>query len=396
MKHTKLFLNIAIFSLFAIAQADWSMYHGNAQRNGYTTVVGPASPKLKWKFYVGGPILASPVIGPDGTIYLGATLDETTPKSFYTIWAVKPDGTLKWKYPVGWLDHDKTPNFTVAVSPSGVVYAGGVRAFYALDSSGNLLWKYDTKNMVMQTPVIAPDGTVYVTLDGKLTAFTPGGVVKWQQEISDPRQAGGPSLSPDGNTIYANGALGSQSKLYAFNTDGTLKWSVVLNQYFWPLAPPAVGNDGTIYIVDNYPRAFNPDGTLKWVNSSLYGGNGYASMTVDPNGNAYYARQTLVWKFNSSGTVVWQKQITQDSFSFGDAMNAILMDGAGNLFMGLGTGKRSAIQVEKRLWVLKSTNGAEVGKYTLPEIAYVSSPALANDGTLYIGCLDGNLYAFGP
>jgi outer membrane protein assembly factor BamB len=242
--------------------------------------------------------------------------------------------------------------------------------------------------------VIAPDGTVLVGLDGKLTAFTGGGTVLWQRTIMDPRLSGGPSLSNDGSVAYAIAAFeGPGSELHAYSVpDGKLLWSFFLDQFFWPLAPPTVGPDGTIYTATTGIDAVLPNGALRWHREPTFGINSFGSIAVDPQSNLYYTAYVYIWKLNANGDTVWQKTITEDGSSLGSSFSSILVDGAGHLFLGFGTGKRWALGFEKKLWIL-GNNGAILKKVALDHATYTSSPALADDGTLYIGTLAGTLYA---
>ncbi|MCD6239765.1 MAG: PQQ-binding-like beta-propeller repeat protein, partial [Thermotogae bacterium] len=48
---------------------------------------------LKWKYKTGYWVYSSPVIGEDGTVYVGC--DD------HYLYAIRPDGILKWKYKTG-------------------------------------------------------------------------------------------------------------------------------------------------------------------------------------------------------------------------------------------------------------------------------------------------------
>jgi hypothetical protein len=58
----------------------------------------------------------------------------------------------------------------------------------------------------------------------------------------------------------------------------------------------------------------------------------------------------------------------------------------------LGNGKRSNIACERKLLVL-SPAGTLASSFTFADIPGTSSPAIGPDGTLYLGTLDGGLYA---
>src|SRR5688500_2254904 len=67
------------------------MSMGGPRHTGRSITAGPpAEPSRRWIHRTGARIFASPVLGPDGTVYVGS-LD----RSFH---AIAPDGTLRWRY----------------------------------------------------------------------------------------------------------------------------------------------------------------------------------------------------------------------------------------------------------------------------------------------------------
>ncbi|MFO0981217.1 MAG: PQQ-binding-like beta-propeller repeat protein [Planctomycetota bacterium] len=374
--------------------AGWSTFHGNPQRSGWTPAHGPTAPVEQWRLDLKGPILTSPVLGSDGTVYLGSTLIESL-RTQYCIVAIASDGAIKWRHPVGFIDHDLPTQSTVAVGPGDVVYGGGMRGFYAINQDGTLRWSHPSSSIVIQSPVVAPNGTVLVGIDGNLTAFSASGAVLWQHRIMEPQLSGGPSLSNDGATVYAISAFyGGSSELHAYSVaTGTQLWTYPIDQYFWPLAPPTVGPDGTVYTASTGIDAVAPNGTQKWYREPTWGINGPAAIAVDAASNLYYAASVYIWKIDRNGNTLWEKTITEDGFRLGSSFSSILVDGVGNLFLGFGTGKRWALDFEKKLWVLDN-NGSIKKKVALDQATYTCSPSLADDGTLYLGTLGGTLYAW--
>jgi len=78
-------------------------------------------------------LCSSPAIGADGTIYVGSW--------DYNLYAVKPDGTLRWKFAAG------NPVFSSpAISADGTIFFGSSndRHLYAVNSDGTLKWKFTT------------------------------------------------------------------------------------------------------------------------------------------------------------------------------------------------------------------------------------------------------------
>lgn len=136
---------------------DGTIYVGS--RNGYIYAVNPNG-TLKWRYQTGGRVISSPAIGTDGTIYVGSRDDY--------IYALNANGTLKWKYTVGSYV-DASP----AVGANGTIYVGSSGGrIYVLNPNGTLRWEYQTGDAVYSSPTIAADGTIYVgSSDGYLYAI---------------------------------------------------------------------------------------------------------------------------------------------------------------------------------------------------------------------------------
>jgi outer membrane protein assembly factor BamB len=133
---------------------------------------------LKWTFNWGtyaSALLALPTVGPDGVIYLpcfGAN---------DTLLAINPDGTLKWYYRPG---TQYSMGFSsVAIDKNGIIYFGVHDGYYffAINPDGTLRWKYRMTNNIDSSPVIGPDGVIYVGCDDFfLYALNPDGTLKWK------------------------------------------------------------------------------------------------------------------------------------------------------------------------------------------------------------------------
>ena len=248
---------------------------------------------LVWRYINGheGDVKTSPVIGPDGTIYVGFIQNFDGPGTLAAIYPGLPPcpsafpcspggvgGTLKWSYPPG--------NFVTTSSPaldSGVVYFGDVVGWlHAVQANtGDLLWKLKIGNNISASPVIVPPGEphagrIYVGSTNGLSAVNPN------TGALDPTFAAGtptpgtfttngmvdqtPALAADG-TIYAGSKSGQLKTFYAINPDGIQKW------VFGPVQTPAdngafavVSADGTIYVaIGKTVYALRPDnGMVLW------------------------------------------------------------------------------------------------------------------------------------
>ncbi len=86
-------------------------------------------------------------------------------------------------------------------------------------------WKYTLETEVLGSPAIGSDGTVYIGTyngpdkDGYFYAFNPDGTLKWTYHTYG--IVGTPAIGSDG-AIYVGAYLGV---LYAFNPNGTVKWT---------------------------------------------------------------------------------------------------------------------------------------------------------------------------
>ncbi|GEM_PF-6379044 len=95
------------------------------------------------------------------------------------------------------------------------------------------------------------------------------GIVKWEKDGLDHYfRSNIPVLGADGTIYLRSKGWSGNNYLYAFNSDGSVKWTYELgyedSQQYRGVAP-AISKDGTIYVGNgNYLFALNPDGTLKW------------------------------------------------------------------------------------------------------------------------------------
>ena len=113
-------------------------------------------------------IVSSPAIGADGTIYVGSWDSN--------LYAINPNGTLKWSYATGY-GIDSSP----AIGADGTIYVGSVdHNLYAINPNGTLKWSYTMGSYINSSPAIGADGTIYVgSVDTKLYAINPNGTLKW-------------------------------------------------------------------------------------------------------------------------------------------------------------------------------------------------------------------------
>ena len=322
---------------------------------------------LKWTFTTElFGILASPTISSDGTIYIGG--------GYNYLYAIYPNGTEKWKYQTGFTIYSAP-----AIGEDGAIYFGSSDGnFYALNSDGILRWKYPTGD-IYSSPAMATDGTIYTasSTGGGLFALNPNGTLKWMYPCGN--SIGSPAIYQD--IVYIDCA-GWIYALYANN--GTKLWNTDIGN----LGSPAIGDDGTIYTAtsDCYLFAIAPNGTIKW--KSPIGTGCRHIPTIGSDGTIYIASDAL-YAINPDGTRKWSYSPGYELYATSTSQ-AVSADGT--VYYGWSDSEANNGHIEA-----VNPDGTEQWREHLDCMLLWSSPAIGNDGTVYIGmetASGGVLYAF--
>ena len=364
-----------------LADTPWSMYQHDLNHTGLSPYTGPDTNATKWTYSVGG-YSSPPVIGADGTLYVGRGI---TGFGGGYLCAINPNGTLKWEYGE---TSGPLSDCGAAVGSDGTVYTGNCQysgmpyGFCAINPNGTRKWKCQMGDSSSYSrPAIGSDGTIYIGCDDDhLYAIKPDGTLKWKFLTGhDVRSS--PAIGSDG-TIY----VGSKDKkLYAVNPDGTLKWSYETGGYIYNGASPAIGSDGTIYVgsKDENLHAINPNGTGKWKYKT--GGRIYCTPAIGADGTIYVGSKDkklyAITDDGTHGTLKW-------SYETGDGIwrTSPAIDAVGTIYIG---------SRDKKFYAI-NPDGTLKWSYETGDIIQWSAPAIGSDGTVYIGSGDGKLYAFGP
>ena len=373
-------------------------------------------------------VVQSPAVGSDGTVYIGTGLVFAGPSSD-VMYAIRSDGTLKWKRKLGRAVHS-----SVALDGQDNLHfiAGDAEdpdrmnaVLISLDSSGNRRWRSERIGWQAPvpntgfTPAIAANGTIYACGLYSLYAFDRNGKRKWRYDfplrdncmesgiVTTGSHHSGPTVGADG-TIYVNTQAGGhgtetvEGGVFAFRPNGTLKWRT---HDLGGTAAPIIGADGTIYsAVGRYDDPEDPDdklraskeakilaidpkdGTLKWSvvtrlwveaspsigpDGTLYAGTTHHPLNVPAWFYAISPTGRIKWKYDTYGDV---KDLPPAKINPPDIYNSPAVDSNGVIYFGNEVGLLYAMSprgkvawMDNDIWSLHD-----------------QGPALAGDGTLYV------------
>ena len=364
--------------------------------------MGPRKGRIKWTFQPdgGGIIWPAVVIGPDSTVYFSAHRVITPKGQEVFLYAVRPDGSLKWKYP---LTSSSTHDGSALVLADGSILVPRLGHWY--DPASLLILNPDgsvRRNIRFNSPSqpnIGLDGTLFlVDRSDALCAITLEGAVKWRLTVDGGFSWQGVALSPDGTTLYgfpitpsSAGTVTYRLGLCAVGTEGAAKWRFTFpDSTQTPCAAlPVVDCQGRIYFgtvvfKEGFPdpvpfHSISPSGELNWSLSAY--GSWFVEPAIDAEGNIYFysawSDPTLVC-VDCQGQFRWSGGLSHQPYA------SPVCDAEGVVYVP-----------EKEL-VAFDRNGSVLWKVALEgDFSRIAAPAIGADGTLYLGTHGSNsrLYA---
>src|SRR5271157_278500 len=154
-------------------------------------------------------VVSPPVVGPDGTIYILASMGDVRPpddpehNAFWMsepgrayLYAISPDGTQKWRSDLGSGEAGYgSPQVPLKIGPSGAIYVAYSGKLYAIDSHGSGKWKFPFTGEFSWLDA-GPHDIVYFFAGKVLYAVSSDGALKWKKSSQVK-----PIVGPDG-TVY--------------------------------------------------------------------------------------------------------------------------------------------------------------------------------------------------
>lgn len=291
--------------------------------------------------------------------------------------------------------------------------------------TGNEKWIVTNLGEDLSAPTVSPDGLIFVGSNNKkLYAISPSNKsVSWDVTLAEPANFYPPAISKDGktvyavagNTLYAYGAsdgkaawganyvvtagivsgvsvdgdgtlyvCGKDGSLHAVKSDGTKKWDKSIGKE--PCRAPAIDADGTIYAAGDTLYALKPDGDVKWTVTD------YPTVTsgiVIQQSFLYFATFSgKLFKANksdgSAASILWENGITLVVTGAQDFAPTM---GAGGLIYVATGGTSPALKF------LSPVDGKTQYNILASRHEYSGTPAIAKDGTLYVGNNQGTVFA---
>jgi outer membrane protein assembly factor BamB len=331
----------------------WPTMRHDLRNTAASPIVGQYRGDRPWAFKTGKGIFSTPIVGGDGTVYVGSA-----DTYFY---AVSARGKLRWRFKTGNLidsagfigPWNRRLHTHPVIVPSGDEHLYEIRSSpRRMSRRRRIIWSYE-----------APPGT-----------GAEGQLVNWWEGNAEP--------GPDG-TIYA-GNTGDAA--YALNPNGTLKWVYRSIGPFW--TDPAMTLDGTTYwgSLDLQVHALNSSGHDLWRFPTL--GFVVSSPALDTSGTLYVGSfdSNLYALDAKTGALKW-KFATGDHIYSSPALDEDSQGHLRGIYIASTDGRVYAVD----------PNGHLLWSYDTGDVIR-SSPVigLAPDGVhkiVYVGAGNGTLYA---
>ena len=415
----------------ALAQ---STFHGNIARTGVYQGAGPTQfGGIKWAFNTGGPIVTSPAIA-DGVVYIASlsghlfAIDQQTGKEKWQFKSSMPiasspsivDGTLyfvssggalvaldiatgqpKWVYaieyerryeargvhglpPAAQTIPDAWDVFTSspAVANGKVFFGAGDGNIYAVDaSSGILQWKFATGDVVHASPAVAGSTVFIGSWDGRFYAIdAETGAQKWAFQAGlDPVAHNQVGFQSSAAVVDGTVFVGCRdAHVYALDAaTGRKKWDYPTSKS-WVNGTPAV-RDGVVYVGTSDSSRFMAldakTGRLRW----NFDAKAYVFSSAALAGDLAYfgSHNGKLYAVNTkTGALAWQ---FQTEASKQDPMKVLNPDGSLN---------QAAFAP-----VFRDFQDMYIDFYRFTSIGAIMSSPAVDQGVVFVGSMDGNLYA---
>lgn len=292
-------------------------------------------------------ILASSIAsGPDASHWIGMFTDTGTAQSTLLNATIDSAGNV---YFVGTVDQSSLPQkiYLIKYSTAGVIlWQRSLKV--ATGSSDSIGYGVDTdaSGNVYIASQAYDNSLVLNTLS--IAKYDSSGTLQWQQMLytsGQQSQGLGVKVAASGN-VYVCGSIGAFGATGAtvakYNSSGTLQWQRVIYDGTYGYSFAAIGLDSSenIYASGNgntggSPRLliakYNSAGTLQFQKTMALGGvtGKRTGSMMDSSGNFYaLTSNNVLLKFDASGAILWQRTVTANY-----SIDSYSTDKSGNVYV---------------------------------------------------------------
>lgn len=190
-------------------------------------------------------------------------------------------------------------------------------SLFCIDSAGKKIWSLET--YTNSKPLIGKEGDLYTFLNGKLTAISKDGVIRWQN-ITIAGMEGKYQMAIDKeDNLFVAGGNYVVSKV---DSRGNVIWNYNAGNYIHGVVIDGYGN---IYFNRSDQKLFclNPDGQFKWMKT---GPSSYSYPVITSDNRILIPGYKNIIGYDTSGAQVWKS----DSLNY--TAEYLLLDDYDNIF----------------------------------------------------------------
>jgi outer membrane protein assembly factor BamB len=350
-------------------RSPWPEMRRDSRNTGASPIRARYRGDRPWSFRTARGIFSTPVIGGDGTIYVGS--------ADHYFYALRSDGRLLWRFRTGGIIDAAAAIARPAkkLRSSPITIGSGDERLYRLRTDPHLprrrriVWAFAPTLPPVGGQVVSwwegnvaigPGGTIYAgNTGGAAYAINPDGTLRW----ATPRRQSVWTTPAFGQGTEVGDSFWGSVDLFAFSLDenGRQRWQAFTLGYV--VSSPALGSDGTVYVgsFDHKLYALDPDtGRIRW--TFLTDAHIYSSpaLAAGPNGEtkAIYVGSAdgSVYAVDPTGRLLWR-------YDTGDPVRSSPVlgrkpRGSGQLvYVGSSNGKLYALDAAtgKRRWSFDTT-----------------------------------------
>jgi len=357
-----------------------------------------------------------------GNVYVCGYGLNSSNKNVQSISKYNNSGTIQWQNTL--TDTYTSPSdaaYGIAVDSSGNVYVCGygktsgnvVQSISKYNTSGTIQWQrtltdtYTFPSDVAYGIAVDSSGNVYVCGQGfnasgqqvqSISKYNNSGTIQWQNTLTDTYtipsdRAQSIAVDSSGNVYVCgygrNSSARTVQSISKYNNSGTIQWQNTLTDVYSTPSDTAYGiavdSSGNVYVCGYGLNAsgqqvqsiskYNTSGTIQWqrtlTDTYTAPSDRAQSIAVDSSGNVYVCgygfnssgkQAQSISKYNTSGTIQWQRTLGYTYTSPSDAAYGIAVDSSGNVYV-CGFGLNASGNVVQSIAKLPA-DGSKTGTYS--------------------------------